>query len=51
MAKKKDYDWRKDWDWTDPEDGPASWDDVEVKEIEIDLDKFLLLKKTSPEEG
>ena len=45
MAKKKDYDWRKDWDWTDPEDGPASWDDVEVKEIEIDLDKFLLPKE------
>ena len=41
MAKKdKDYDWTKANWWDYPED-----DDVEVKEIEIDLDKFLLPKE------
>ena len=40
MAKDKDYDWKKANWWDYPED-----DDVEVKEIEIDLDKFLLPKE------
>ena len=33
----KPYDWRNDWDWTDPDDGPASWDEYEnVQEIMLD---------------
>ena len=26
-------DWRTDFDWTDPEDGPASWDELD-RELE-----------------
>ena len=34
----KPYDWRNDWDWTDPDDGPASWDEYEnVQQQERDL--------------
>ena len=33
----KPYDWRNDWDWTDPDDGPASWDEYEnTQEIMLD---------------
>jgi|TARA_R100001530_G_scaffold126315_1_gene95132 hypothetical protein len=37
MAKRPGdiVDWRKHWDWTDKDDGPASWKDEEVQEIDI----------------
>jgi len=33
----KPYDWRNDYDWTDPNDGPANWDEHEnVQDIMLD---------------
>ena len=42
MAKRPGdiVDWRKSWDWADKDDGPASWNDEEVQEI--DLEELML---------
>jgi len=44
MAKRPGdiSDWRKDWDWADKDDGPASWDDEDV--YEMDIDQLMLPK-------
>ena len=44
MAKRPGdiIDWRKDWDWADKDDGPASWNDEDI--YEMDIDQLMLPK-------
>ena len=39
----KEYNWRTDYDWTDPKDHPVTTQ--KVKLIDIDLDPLSTLKK------
>ena len=44
MAKRPGdiVDWRKNWDWADKDDGPPSWEDEDI--YEMDIDQLMLPK-------